>query len=275
MKVKMFFVLFLITALAPFYCYSQSRNMFFFFEFETLYSDRAYQNKMKGSNRATSDLDIGFNKNMSKLIYDRFNAYYKNIEKPAWGYGASVGVLRKYERGFALKYGIGYYKLNEKLELTRKVATYKFGGLIVPIYKSNLIYFNNFHYSSLLIGLQYYITENDRLSLSITLNPKIDLLLSSEIGNYYRNGGQVYLKKHSAEISNLVINGSLGCFFIYRLTDKMHASIHPSFVRNITPSIQYQSLMGGIEIFHINQINYWYSINFGLLIPLNKKEVKS
>lgn len=267
-KIKILFALFFIALLISLSSYSQSRNMFFF-DFEAKYSDRVYKNKMKEADSYIDNPNLYVNPNIGKLVYDSFKEEYEKVEKPAWGYGTAVGLLCKYKNGLALKYGIGYYKLNERLELPRKVAKYKINGLRVPIYRP-FVYYNNYYYSSLFIGLQYKIIGDDRVSFSITLEPKIDLLLSSKIENYYGTENEPDRKSYYAEVSNLVINGSIGGFFSYRLTNKVHASIQTLFVHNINPSIQYQSTIGGIKIFHISQVNYWYSMNFGILISLNE-----
>ena len=228
------------------------------FDFEPIYSYRDY--KVNDYSTETDAYPSG------KLIFDNFDNYYNETEKPSFGFGLTLGISYKLTEKVIFKSGLGYKNVREKLSLSTPTAIYQINGQAIPFYSSdNKItnQFNSYKYLTLPIDFQYKLFTWDKLSLGIIVGSDFDFLIGSKLTNHSDNF-QADPKFEFAQISSIAVNLKGGLIFDFRIRDNLSVYIQPEFARYITPNIQYE-LQSYDDIYcKINQYNYYGEIIIGI-----------
>ena len=228
------------------------------FDFEPIYSCRDY--KVNDYSQATDDYPSG------KIIFDNFENYYNEIEKPGFGFGLTFGINYKLTDKSSIKSGLGYKNIREKLELTLPIARYVINGTIIPVYSSEnkaLIAFNNYHYITLPIDFQYKLFKMDKMSLGFIVGSDFDLLIRNKLTNH-SDSYQADPKYEFGKISEFAINIKGGLILDYKIQENLSIYIQPEFARYITPNIQYDLQLNEDIFCKINQYNYYGQIRIGI-----------
>ena len=237
--------------------FTQSR-LSYTFDFEPIYSFRDY--KVNDYNKETDVYPSG------KLIFDNFENYYNEIEKPGFGFGLSLGINYKLTDKSSFKSGFGYKNIREKLELTLPIARYEISGIIIPVYSSDnevTKQFNSYHYLTIPIDFQYKLFTMDKMSLGFIVGSDFDLLIGNKLTNH-TDSYQTDPKYEFSKISKIAINIKGGLILDYKIQENLSIYIQPEFARYITPNIQYD-LQSYDDIYcKINQYNYYGQIRIGI-----------
>jgi len=227
-------------------------------DFEPIYSYRDY--KVNDFSKETDVYHSG------KLIFDNFDKYYNETEKPGLGFGFTIGISYKLTEKATIKSGLGYKNIREKLSLSIPTAIYQINGQSNPVYTSDnqITYqFNSYQYLTLPIDIQYILVAWDKMSLGLSVGSDFDFSIGSKLTNHSDNF-QADPKYEFGNITKIALNIKGGLILDYKILENFSIYIQPEFARYITPNIQYDLQSYDDISCKINQYNYYGQIKIGI-----------